>query len=99
MDVWGVSAHGFPCLRNVAAARVFGIALALEGKLIHTALKKPDLIPLLVPRNIAKTVALNNKRFKISDAATSSGLATSLMETLMTLSFQPQLSGERASLL
>ena len=46
-----------------------------------TRTKKPDLIPLLVPRNIAKTVALNNKRFKISDAATSSGLALIINES------------------
>ena len=34
-----------------------------------TRTKKPSVIPLLVPRNIAETVALNSKRFKINDAA------------------------------
>ena len=31
--------------------------------------KKPDKIPLLVPRNITKAVALSSKRFKIRDVA------------------------------
>ena len=46
-----------------------------------TRTKKPDVIPLLVPRNIVKTLALNSKRFKISDAATSSNLALVINES------------------
>ena len=34
--------------------------------------KKPYSVPLLVPRNITKAVALNSKRWKISDVATAS---------------------------
>ena len=43
--------------------------------------KKPDKIPLLVPRNITKSVALNSKRFKISDVATTSNLALIIKES------------------
>ena len=34
--------------------------------------KKPYSVHLLVPRNITKAVALNSKRWKISDVATAS---------------------------
>ena len=43
--------------------------------------KKPDSIPLLVPRNIVETVALNSKRFKLSDVATASNLALIVNES------------------
>ena len=46
-----------------------------------TRTKKPDVIPLLVPRNIVKTLSLNSKRFKISDAATTSNLALVINES------------------
>ena len=42
--------------------------------------KKPDAVPLLVPRNITQPVALNSKRWKMSDVATSSTLALVIKE-------------------
>ena len=43
--------------------------------------KKPDTVPLLVPRNIVETVALNSKRFKLSDVATASNIALIVNES------------------
>ena len=43
--------------------------------------KKPDVVPLLVPRNITQTVALNSKRWKMSDTATTSSLALVIKES------------------
>ena len=44
-------------------------------------IKKPDVIPLLVPRKIVKAVALNSKRWKLSDVATASSLALIINES------------------
>ena len=43
--------------------------------------KKSDVVKLLVPRNIVETVALNSKRWKISDVATASNLALIINES------------------
>ena len=43
--------------------------------------KKKDFVELLVPRKIAQSVALNNKRWKISDNATASSLALIIQES------------------
>ena len=43
--------------------------------------KKPETVPLLVPRNIVETVALNSKRFKLSDVATASNIALIVNES------------------
>ena len=42
--------------------------------------KKPDVVPFLVPRKITKAVAMNIKRWKMSDVATSSSLALVIKE-------------------
>ena len=42
--------------------------------------KKPDVVPFLVPRKITKAVAMNIKRWKMSDVATSSTLAFVIKE-------------------
>ena len=46
-----------------------------------TRIKKPDVVPLLVPRNIVETLALNSKRWKVSDAATASNIALIINES------------------
>ena len=43
--------------------------------------RKPDFIEIKVPRNISQTVALNNKRWKVSDIATASGLSLIIQES------------------
>ena len=43
--------------------------------------KKPEVVPLLVPRRITETVALNCKRWKISDVASTSSLALVIQES------------------
>ena len=48
---------------------------------LEKKVKKPDRIPLLVPRNITKAVALNSKRFKIRDVASTSNLALIIRES------------------
>ena len=43
--------------------------------------KKPEFISLQVPRNISQSVALNSKRWKISDVATASNLSLLIQES------------------